>query len=64
MALEVSSLPLSLTITFGLLRCASSLSSSRATLAPDSDVSATSARHSQVQSSTIARILKRLPSVI
>ena len=38
-------------------------SSARATRAPDSEVSATSARHSRVQLS-ITRILKRRPSVI
>ena len=38
------------------------LSSARANLTPDSDVSATSASHSRVHSSTIARIRKRRPS--
>src|SRR6476660_8774561 len=63
MALLVSSLPLSLTIIFGLPRLTMRRSSSRATRKPESEVSATSARHSRVQSSTIARIRKRRPSV-
>lgn len=45
MQLKVRSPPLSLTIILGLPRSTSSLSSSRATLTPDNDVSATSARH-------------------
>ena len=51
MALLVSSLPLSLTTIFGLPRSIISRSSSRATRMPESEVSATSARHSRVQSS-------------
>jgi hypothetical protein len=46
MAFEVSSVPL-----FGLPRSSSSRSSSRATRIPEIEVSATSARHSRVQSS-------------
>ena len=56
--------PLSLTIMPGLPRVAMSASSSRATRSPDSDVSATSARHSRVQSSTTVSTLKRRQSVI
>jgi hypothetical protein len=52
MALLVSSLPLSLTTIFGLPRSITSRSSSRATRLLESEVSATSARHSRVQSST------------
>ena len=40
------------------------MSSSRATLRPDSDVSATRARHSRVQLSITVRMRKRRPSVI
>ena len=50
-ALLVSSVPLSLTIVLGLPRRAIRRSSSRATRLPDSEVSATAARHSRVQSS-------------
>jgi hypothetical protein len=50
MALLVNSEPLSLTIIFGLPRVAINWSSSRATRTPPSEVSATSARHSLVQS--------------
>src|SRR5712664_2416389 len=63
MALLVSSLPLSLTTIFGLPRSPISRSSSRATRAPESEVSATNARHSRVQSSTTVRMRKRRPSV-
>jgi hypothetical protein len=51
MALQVSSLPLSLTIMVGLPRQAMMASSSRATRWPEIEVSATSAKHSRVQSS-------------
>jgi hypothetical protein len=64
MALEVSSVPLSETIVAGFARLAMIRSSSRATLRPGIEVSATSARHSRVQSSTTARIRKRRPSTI
>jgi hypothetical protein len=55
--------PLSLTIIFGLPRSTMRRDNSRATRKPESEVSATSARHSRVQSSTIARMRKRRPSV-
>ena len=58
----VSSVPLSETIIAGQPRRAMTASSSRATRRPGSDVSATSARHSRVKSSTIARIRNRRPS--
>ena len=48
MADEVSSVPLSLTTVCGLPRMPMSRVNSRATRTPDSDVSATSARHSRV----------------
>jgi hypothetical protein len=48
MADEVSPVPLSLTTVCGLPRIPISRVSSRATHPPDSDVSATSARHSRV----------------
>ena len=47
----------------GRPRRAINASSSRATRAPESEVSAISARHSRVKSSTIARMRKRRPSV-
>ena len=56
MAVEVNSLPLSLTIIFGLPRSATSRSSSRTTRTRDSDVSASWVRHSRVQSSTTVRM--------
>ena len=56
----VSSVPLSLTIMAGLPRASMRVSSSRATRIPDSEVSATNARHSRVKSSTMAKIRKRL----
>ena len=56
MADEVSSMPLSLTTVCGLPRIPIRLVSSRATRAPDSDVSATSARHSREKSSTTHRM--------
>jgi len=59
----VSSVPLSDTHVFGLPRIAMMVSSSRATRAPESEVSATSARHSRVQSSTTASARNRRPSV-
>jgi hypothetical protein len=58
---EVSSGPLSLTTISGLPRIVVNVSSSRATRAPDSDVSATSARHSRVKSSTTQSIQNRRP---
>jgi hypothetical protein len=61
--LEVSSVPLSLTIVFGLPRSSSSRSSSRATRIPEIEVSATSARHSRVQSSTTTKMRRRRPSM-
>src|ERR1700722_6767290 len=64
MALEVYSVPLSLTMAPGRPRGRTMLSSSRATLRPDSDVSATRARHSRVQLSITVRMRKRRPSVI
>src|SRR4051812_24916092 len=63
MALLVSSLPLSLTTILGLPRSITSRSSSRDTRMPESEVSATSARHSRVQSSTMVRMRKRRPQV-
>src|SRR5580700_10313285 len=48
----------------GLPRPAMMASNSRATRAPDKDVSAISARHSRVQSSTTHRMRKRRPLVI
>ena len=62
-AMLVSSVPLSETQLLGRPRRAISVSSSRATRAPDSDVSGISARLSRVKSSTIARMRKRRPSV-
>ena len=53
----------SLTTIFGLPRCMTSRSNSRATRAPESEVSATSAKHSRVQSSTTVKMRKRRPSV-
>jgi hypothetical protein len=49
---DVNSVPLSLTTASGLPRITAIAPSSRATLAPDSDVSATNAKHSRVKSST------------
>src|SRR5215475_9476632 len=63
MALLVSSGPLSEMQLAGLPWRAISASSSRATLAPDSDVSGINARLSRVKSSTTARMRKRRPSV-
>jgi hypothetical protein len=54
MALEVNSLLLSLTIIFGWPRFVSSLSSVRATLTPDSDLSATHARDRRVFTAMLA----------
>jgi hypothetical protein len=59
----VSSVPLSLTIICGLPHWPMMIVSSRATLAPESDVSATSARHSLLKSSTMHRMRKRLPQM-
>ena len=56
-------MPLSLTIVLGLPRSTKSLSSSRATRIPEIEVSATSARHSRVQSSTTIRTRMRRPSM-
>ena len=53
----------SLTTIFGLPRSITSRSSSRATRVPESEVSATSAKNSRVQSSTTVRMRKRRPSV-
>ena len=55
----VSSVPLSLTIIVAGLVGLITVSSSRATLDPDNEVSATSAMHSRVKSSTTARMRKR-----
>src|SRR5258708_452556 len=63
MAFEVSSVPLSPTIVFGRPCWRITSFSSRATRRPEIEVSATSARHSRVQSSTTARMRKRRPSV-
>jgi hypothetical protein len=52
MAMLVNSVPLSLTIVRGGPRRAITVSSSRPTLAPESEVSATNAMHSLVKSST------------
>ena len=62
-AMLVISVPLSETMVLGFPRPAMRLSSSRASRAPDSDVSATRQRHSRVKSSTTARTRKRRPSV-
>ena len=56
-------LPLSLTTIFGLPRSIISRSSSRATRMPESEVSATSAKLSRVQSLTTVRMRKRRPQV-
>ena len=64
MAFEVNSVPLSETIVSGRPRIAMIRSSSRATRRPEIEVSATSARHSRVQSSTKVKIRNRRPSVI
>ena len=61
---EVYSVPLSLTMVSGRPRCRMTASNSRTTRAPDSEVSATSARHSRVQLSITVRMRKRRPSVI
>jgi hypothetical protein len=55
MAIEVNSMPLSETIVSGLLRAAMIASSSRPTRSHDSEVSATSARHSRAHSLCQAR---------
>jgi len=60
--MQVSSVPLSETIIAGQPRRVITASSSRATRRPGNDVSATSARHSRVKSSTIARMRNRRPS--
>ena len=51
MAFEVNSVPLSLTISFGLACLATSVVSSRATRLPEIDVSGIAARHCLVTSS-------------
>lgn len=61
-AMPVSSVPLSETHMTGRSRQAMIASSSRATRRPGSEVSATTARHSWVKSSTNARMRKRPPS--
>ncbi|MNJ39946.1 hypothetical protein D3C77_348280 [compost metagenome] len=48
----------------GRPRCRMTASNSRATRAPDSEVSATNARHSRVKLSITVRMRKRRPSVI
>src|SRR5215470_12249685 len=63
MALLVSSGPLSETQLTGFPWRGINASSSRATLAPDSDVSGISAKLSRVKSSTTARMRKRRPSM-
>ena len=63
MAFEVNSVPLSEMIIMGLPRRSMIAANSRATRAPDSDVSATSARHSRVQLSTTVNVRNRRPSV-
>src|SRR5262245_37935141 len=60
MALLVSAVPLSLTTILSLLREPIRRPSSRATRPPESEVSATAAKHSRVLSK-IARIRKRRP---
>ena len=62
-AFEVNSVPLSLTTVAGLPRASNSVAGSRTTLAPESEVSAISARHSRGQSSTTVMIRKRRLSV-
>jgi hypothetical protein len=59
----VSSVPFSPTQRNGLQRRAAMASNSRATRAPNSDVSAARHRHSRVKSSTTIRMRKRRPSV-
>nr|P17986.1 RecName: Full=Insertion element ISR1 uncharacterized 30.8 kDa protein A [Rhizobium sp.]CAA29833.1 unnamed protein product [Rhizobium sp.] len=56
-------MPLSLTMVSGRPRCRMTASNSRTTRAPDSEVSATSAKHSRVQLSITVRMRKRRPSV-
>lgn len=60
-ALDVSSVPLSLTIMPGLPRQAISLESSRTTRLPEIEVSGTAARHSRVTSSTMLSTRNRRP---
>lgn len=59
----MNSVPLSLTTVLGFPRTSNSVANSRATLAPDRDVSAIRATHSRVQSSTTVSTRKRRPSV-
>jgi hypothetical protein len=54
---------LSETIVFGMPRSAITLSSSRATQCPDSDVSATRTKFSRLKSSTTAKMRNLRPSV-
>jgi hypothetical protein len=60
---EVNSVLLSLTTARGLPQSAMIASSYRPIFAPDSDVSATSARHSGVKSSTTHKIRNRRPQL-
>lgn len=59
----VSSVPLSLMIMCGLPRWPMIVVSSRATMAPEIDVSATSAKHPRLKSSTTQRIRNRRPQM-
>ncbi len=61
LAFEVSSVPLSETITPGFLRHCISAVSSQATRRPEIEVSGIAARHSRVTSSTMLSTRKRLP---
>jgi len=60
-ALDVSSVPLSLTTVVGLPRRMTRAASSRATRLPEIDVSTTAARHSRVTSSMTFSTRNRLP---
>ena len=62
MAFEVNSVPLSEMIIAGFPRRSMIAANSRATRTPDSDVSATKARHSRVQLSTTVSVRNRRPS--
>src|SRR5579863_4058764 len=57
----VSSVPLSLTMTWGVPRSNVSRSSSRTTRTPPNEVSTTMVRHSRLKSSTIARNTEAAP---
>lgn len=63
-AFEVNSVPWSETISPGLPRRAINVVSSRATRAPEIDVSAMLAKHSRVTSSTTLKMRKRRPLLI